>query len=296
MTFWYNELMHKIATFRYILIRSLTDRTYYHELLSTPFKFSLKFLSALIFLIVTINITALSIQLAFFIPDLPQNLDAFHSRVSQIYPKDLEITVENGLLSINKPTPYDIDIPELNQQIDVDHTITFDPQAEISDFDSYDTLMLVTDQEIIYKNYSVPNTPYEVLPFSQIQESTLINRQDYDNLMAQLDSVFDSLKVSAPYLLAAFTVIAPFLFTLISVAWELFNLILLTAILYFVSRAFKVNLSFWKLYQLGMHGLAVPLSFKFFLTMMGIHIPMLFASAFLLWMVLVLSRFEKSRI
>lgn len=282
--------------FRYILIRSVSDRSYYRELLAVSFKFSLKFLATLIFIITTLQITALSIQLAFLIPDLPQTLDSFHSRVSRIYPKELEITVNKGILSINQPTPYDIDIPEVNEQLAISHTITIDPQAEIDDFDSYDALILVTDSEIVYKNYSTPDPSSEIVPFSQMQESTVVDRQDYDNLMMQLDSVFDDLKVNAPYLLIGFAVIGPIIFTLLSVGWEMISLVLLSPIVYLVSLVFKEKIGFWKLYQLGMHGVAVPLSLKFVLTMLGVHIPLLFTSAFLLWMVLVLSKLDNDRL
>jgi len=45
-------------------------------------------------------------------------------------------------------------------------------------------------------------------------------------------------------------------------------------------------------YQLGLYGISVPIVFGFMLELVGIRFPYAFMSTFLLWMVIVLSKFK----
>ncbi len=287
--------MQKFNTFKYAFKRSLTDFSYYLEVLKTPFWFSLKYLVLLIFTFIFIQTVFFTVQAALYLPKLPGLLDQIQNRLEAAYPDDLVIMVKNGALTINQPTPYYIDIPEMSEVDGYTHLITIDPEAEVSDFEESRSIVLVTDREIVYPDQQNGSTitSYRVMSLREFPEDVVLDERQYQSFISKLEPIFAWIPRIAPFLLLAGVILIPFFGTLLSTAWQLMYLLFLTGIVFLISKVFHLNISFGKLYQLSMHGLTIPLALSFLMTMLGVYIPLVFTSSFLLWMVIIISKLEK---
>ncbi|MBP9691252.1 DUF1189 family protein [Candidatus Woesebacteria bacterium] len=285
--------MNKLRIFHKTLVRSWTQFNYYKEILKAPFSFSLKYLAFLIFVTTAIQIITLSFNAALLLPKLPVGLSNISRYLDNAYPEDLVVTMKKGVVSVNQPTPYTIDFPEFTSEVGVEHGITFDPDARVDDFNALSTMVLVTDREFVYGDYSSASKgQYRVFPISPEREDGTLDRGQYDLFLSQVNEVFDQIVRFAPLMLVVFAVVTPFIVAAFSIMWMMVYLIVMTAILYIVMKSFKQSILFWKLYQMGMHGLSVPILATFIMTLLGFSFPFVFTSIFLLWMVIVLSKME----
>ncbi len=159
--------MDKLRTFHSTLVKSCTKFEYYKDVVKAPFSFSLKYLAFLVFVTTAIQILSISANSALLLPQLPSLFSNLNTKLDSAFEKDLVITLKKGVVSINKPTPYTIDFPDFTSALGLDHAVTFDPDAQINDFISLNTFVLVTDTEIAYREYaSSTASRYTVLPIS----------------------------------------------------------------------------------------------------------------------------------
>jgi len=289
--------MQKFKTFLVSFQRSVTDFSYYRELLKYDFRFSVKYIFFLTFLSLFLQSVIFAVQVAFLLPKLPSGVDYLEKRLKESYPKELVVTIKDGTLSINQESPYYIDIPEMKDFGDFQHLITFNTEASISDFEKAESFILVTDQAIVYPDDPTGQqlSSYQVMGLKDIPEDAVINWSTYGAWIARLEPVFDTIPKVAPFILLAGIFLVPLVGTLFSVSWNLFYLLILTGVVWIVSKAFNLAIPYKKLYQLGIHGLTFPMLIVMLLSSMNVYMPLVFTSAFLLWMVLVLSKLSKEK-
>lgn len=278
--------------------RSVTDFSYYRELLKYDFWFSIKYILVLTCAALFIQSVFVAVQIAFLLPKLPSGVEHLERRLKESYPQELVISIKDGSLSINQESPYTIDIPEIREIGVYKHFITIDTGASISDFESADSLILVTDQAIVYPDDPTGQqlTSYQVMSLKDIPDDAVIDKKTYLGWITRLDPLFDMIPKAAPFVLLAGVILVPLFGTLFSVSWNLLYLLILTVVVWLVSKVFNLSLTYGKLYQLGIHGLTMPMILVMILSSVNIFMPLVFTSAFLLWMVLVLSNLSKSSV
>lgn len=289
--------MHKLKTFIRVFQRSVTDFSFYRELLKYKFWFSIKYIFFLTFLTIFLQAVIFAIQVAFLLPQLPSGVDHLEKRLQESYPKELVVTIKDGMLSTNQENPYVIDITEMKELGDYKHFITFNTDASISDFEQANSFFLVTDQAIVYPDDPTGQqlTSYQVLSLKDIPEDIVIDQKKYQSWIDNLGPFFDMIPKIAPFVLLAGIFVVPFLGMFFGAGWNLVYLLLLTVVVWMVSMAFRLKLGYWKLYQLGIHGMTLPMILVMLLASVNVYMPLVFTSAFLLFMVLVLSNLSKGK-
>ncbi len=286
--------MNKLKTWWYVFKNSITNFSYYRDILKTPLSFSLKYLYVLVYAVITLQALIWSIQIAFLLPQFPAFLNTLERRMYELYPENLVITIKDGVLSTNAEEPVFIDIPELQEAPETEHFITIDTEASIEAYLDYQTLFLVTDSEIVYpeSDYEEVMT-YEVIPLDSVEENATINKDNYTDFVQEVSSVFPSLPRLAPVILIIGTFILPLFLAFFVAGSHLFLLFFLSIATWAIATLFKLKLGYMKSFQLGVHALTFPILLQMVLQMSGRSIPLVFISGFLLWMVLVLSQIQE---
>lgn len=275
--------------------RSLRDFTYYKELLQKPFFFSLRFLYLVTFIVLLINTFLFAISAAFLLPSLPKKIEILQARLQTLYPEDLIISIDDGIISTNKKEPVYLDIPEIRTFIPYTHFVTIDTSASSTDYIDRDTVLLVTGDGVVYPDVNDSTLPYRVEDAHSFG-NTRVDYAAYQSALDRVNRVLIMLPEIAPWLLIAAVIFIPIFGSIIVTAWRLLILLILTGILYPISMIFGNKFTYSELYKMGMHGLVAPITLTLILNMMGVSIPLAFASCYLLWMVIVLARISEKEV
>ncbi len=143
--------MQQLKTFLKTFIKSTTSAHYYKDVLKAPFTFSVKYFLFFNVLVGLITVAHILIPMSLF------NIGTVLDKATSTLPADLQISVIDGRLSINRPLPYVVPFPAdwrtntQNEQQHLDNFIVFDSDANIHgirDFYSYNTAILITETTI----------------------------------------------------------------------------------------------------------------------------------------------------
>lgn len=267
--------MRLIKTYFTTLAKSSSSLDYYSKVIAAPLTFSFKFFfsSAILYAFFT------SLYLGFTVlSPLKGMLSILPSQLADIYPKDLEITINQGQVSTNVEEPYYLPIERVTDFLNnLKHQIkgvttarptyflVIDTAASADDFFGYQTFILITKNNLVYYNDS---GRAEIVPLSDIDGFTL-NHQMVQTFFQKLVPIF---KLIWPFLnILLLLVLLFFLPT------TLFSLTLgLSVILIMFARLIKLNLQFTQVMQIVMH-LSVPiLLFTGLLHLVGLPINLRF--------------------
>ncbi|MFZ5424280.1 MAG: DUF1189 family protein [Patescibacteria group bacterium] len=246
--------MKKIKAFFYVYIKSITSIDYYKDLTKVGFGFSFKYFVILAALAAIVASVGISLPASKSINEaVNKGLDSLVNH----YPEDLEITIKEGLLSINKPEPYIVKFPEEltqdSEEFKDQNLIVFDSEGTIDDLENYNTVILVNRKNILVNNPEATGTDQiRVLPLRDFEEGTL-NKETVMYLINE----FRPLAKFIPYIV--FTAIAGAMIFYFF-AYRLTYLLVVTAILMLVGNIVKVKLQFSKYYQIGLHAMTLPLT------------------------------------
>ncbi len=275
--------------------RSLRDFSYYSEILSKPFFYSLRFLYLLTFSVLLINTVLFAITAAFYLPSFPGHIESLQSRLSTLYPRNLIIQIDDGKISTNADEPVVIDIPEFRNIAPYAHFAVLDTEATVDDYVELDTVLLITEYGVIYPDINNSVAPYQI-ERAQNFGTVRIDHEVYQTALTRFNVFLDTLPEVAPWILFASVICIPLFGSIIVTLWRLVILLILTGIMFPISMIFGNTYTYSQLYRMGMHGLVAPVTLTLVLNMMGVSIPLAFASCFLLWMVIVLARIENKPI
>ncbi len=287
--------MKKIKRFFDIVVKSLTSFPYYKDIAKAEFKFSLKYLFFLFYLISLLGSIVFAVEISILIlPKAPDFIQTFQSKVGSFYPKDLVITIKDGQVATNVKEPYYIDLPqELGLGSGYNHLITIDTKAEVGDIKDKATVILVTKDAIAAVKDN--GSSYEVYPIDSSTNYT-IDKNGYDQLVSKISPY---LKYATPALIALVLLsilVWPLIVAVLSLGWQLFYLLIFSAIFFILVKLLKRNLKFAKVYQLSMHASTLPILLGFITSSIGIRTPFLLGSLILLiFMVLVINQFRAEK-
>lgn len=284
------KIMNSLKFFFNVLTKSLTKFSYYKEIAKANFKFSLKYLFFLFYILSLIGSIVFSVSVGVLVlPRVPQIVSYLSSKAIDLYPSGLTITIKNGLVSTNEKEPFYVD--SLNQfgiTKDFDHVLTIDTSASPSDIKNYKTLILITkDSFVTIKN----NNSYEVRPIDKSTNFT-IDQKSYSNLLNQITPYLKYLQPALIGLLIMSLLIWPFISAAFSLLGQLVYLLIFSLIFFVLVKLLKKDLKFKKLYQLAMHASTLPVLLGTVISILGIHMPFLLGSAILfVFMILIINEF-----
>lgn len=221
---------------------SIYSPQFYSTVLTKSFKSSLGYFLLLILFLTIIRIIFLIKPLLL---DTPVQLMGFLQEMVYCYPKDLEVKITNGAVSINAEEPYLISSCEGGVYLAVIDTKTpFSPKK----FDEYGKVAVwVTQNEIVYKKSNVETRTYSL---AQVKDFKL--NQQVLNSFYQKFSPY--LKFVGPILL-----ILSFLGIYLSYNLRLIQLFVVAALILVFGKIFKQNLGFWQSYKLGLYAITLGL-------------------------------------
>lgn len=230
---------------------SIYDPAYYQELLEKPFSYSVKYFAGFFAIFALLLIVGFSL---FYFPRIEVALNDGVRMVVDSYPEELVVTMKNGALSTNAQEPYFVKFPatmdENKSQADTfKNLITIDTKSEASvdNLSKYETMVLVTKNYIIYQkdNGQIVTQPLENI-------SDVVIDKAFVNQFVEKYSPW--LKLLFP-----FFVIGLFIFVIFLLIFRLCYLFLAALLIWLVAYIKKVEISYGKSYQLGLHLMTLPL-------------------------------------
>lgn len=227
------------------ITRSIYNPEFYSNLPKKTFPQSIIYFLLLILLITTIHTSTLIGPL---IIDTPVTLNRFMQDAAGCFPKDLEIKIANGQVSVNKTEPYFIsscgDLKEKDMQL-----LVIDTKTPFSSekFDQYKVGAWVSKDAIFYKQNNYETRSYSL---NEIKEYKL----DQNVLNSYITIISPWLKVVGPALL-----FFSFIGIYIAYNFRLIHILILALLIWLLSKAFKKTLTYGQSYKVGLHAITLGL-------------------------------------
>lgn len=282
------KIIQKIKFFFDILVKSLTKFEYYKEIKKANFKFSLKYLFSLFYVISLIGSLIFATSIGILVlPKVPTFVTVFEQKAKSLYPVGLVVNVKNGMITTNQKEPYSLDtLNQFNLGNAKKHLVTIDTSANPSDIKNENTQVLVTkDSVTVLKS----DNSYQVYPIDTSANYT-INQKGYEDLLAKLSPYLKYIEPAVIILILLAVLIWPIIAAFLSLVFKLIYLLIFTGVLFLVIKLMKKELPFKKLYQLAMHASTLPILLGLVVSTLGIQMPFLLGSAVLLvFMILVIN-------
>lgn len=233
---------------------SIYNPAYYQELKQTPFSKSLKYFIVFAILCALINTVYYG---AVFIPKMKVWVDQLESEIIKNYPKDLEIKIKNGAVSINQPEPYVVKSFSLDSQ---------DAQSKGLDLRMDNILVIDTQNKFSleqFKNYNTScwlgrNTITCLDNNGTVKISDLTKTPDFTLNQSVVTNFFGKISPWVNFIYPLFAVMFLVGFLFIAIIGGLFHLLFGALIIWVIASFKKIDLGYKKAYALGLHLITLP--------------------------------------
>lgn len=251
--------MKRLKAFWYVYRRSLIDVDYYKDLLKVKTDFSLKYFFSLAILATLLTTVRVAIPT---VPKVQNVINNLLDEFSIIYPKDLVITVQNGMWEINKPEPFVIESPSFfstDEDDFPDNLVVFDHRGTINYLDDFDAFMVVNDVNLIVvsSQNKVEAYPLDTLPDGDITKANV----------DQLINNVRSLTAYVPFIIVLFVLIGSFFYFL---AFRLLYLLIVALVLLAMGNVMRMRESFKTYYRIALHTITLPLTVELAFILLGV--------------------------
>lgn len=284
--------MRKLKVFFTSFKRSLTDTAYYQDVVKAKFSFSLKYLYLLMFIIALIRGVMLVPGMIMVITELPDIRATIDSAAAELYPEELVLTIEGGVLTTNVEEPYFVPFPgELDARVDGESydssnyssLVAIDTEGSVGEYESYDSLILLTETSVVYPDDNTADVGgYRVLPLREIQSDLVIDKQFYDELIAKLLPYLDYAPLVLSVLIVLLILVIPFFLASFYTVGRLFYLLITTLLLLVFVKVIKRDLKYSDIYRISMHTLTAPVILAFVVSLFNYQLPILSYTALFL--------------
>lgn len=254
------EFLHTIKNSAY-------NPSFYRELMVKPVKSSVAFyikLAAILTLILTV----------LFIPGLLflARLDTYQ-KIANYYPQDLQIVVNQGLITSNVQEPYYIASPFGSNT--AKNLVVIDTKTDFSatQFDTYKTTAIIKKDMIAIRDGN--NGQIKITQASQIPNLTL-NKQIVNNWTMKLYSW-------SKYVLLVLVILLMILYFAFY-AFKLVYLFFAALGVWLIAIVMKRSMTYMKAYQIALHAMLIPLILELLALISGIRLPIFFFSI-ILWII-----------
>ncbi len=278
--------------------KSLIDFSYYSELIATNFYTSLKYLFTLLIFVALINGLVLAVVLATYLPQIPNFIVKAKSTILSFYPSDLVLTVKNSELSTNVQEPYYLDPVEITRTLNkipskkIEHFVTIDTAGSMEKFDQYKTAILVTKNMVIAQKSDGGYEAESFNSFNTANQELIITKDKYDQLVGKFLPYLDQLKTISLGLMAGAIILWPFVGGALYLSNKFLYLAVFSIIFLIIAKIMKKQLSYQKIFQLGMHALTLPIIIDLIQNLFHFYIPFIYPVIFIAWMMIIISKLE----
>lgn len=238
--------MQKVKTFFHVFINSLIPQYhYYHKILKTKFSFSFKY-----FLFLSIILSLIFLILLFF--KLAPQLKLIETSLSYSlskFPGDLVIKINKGYLKTNYNRPYFFWFDYLNKKILL---LVIDETGIPAKINQYNSIFLVTNTELVIKNFSSKKNPH-VVSLNYLPFSININKDFLVKMITVINKIIF-------WFLMVFISVLIFVLPFITFIINLFYLGIISLVSFIIYRyIISKNVSFNKTFQISLHSSTLPL-------------------------------------
>lgn len=177
--------------------------------------------------------------------EAPKELQGFATQIINCFPKDLEVKITNGQLSINAKEPYFIYSCEKNP----DKLVVVDTKTPYSSnqFDEFKVAAWVTKDSIAYKRNNYETRSYSLAKIKDYKlNKEVLN--SYQNIISPY------LKFVGPLFL-----LLTFIGIYLSYDFRLIQLLMIAALILVLGKIFKQNLSYGQSYKIGLYAITLGL-------------------------------------
>jgi hypothetical protein len=237
--------------------------------------------------------TAVSVTVS--IPKIPNFIEDAKKVLSNIYPEELVLTIQDKKISTNVVEPYFIAIPREMRipKREARYLLAIDTSAVITDFEKYQSLFLISKEFVAMKDN---NSDYKVQPLDEIlkdvPDGTKIKKTDFNYLMEKIYPYFNYLYPFAYIAAALLLTLWPLFMAGFNLLGRLIMLAVYSLPLIILAKLLKRNLTYNNVYRMSMHGLTVFVVISTFMMLINFNLPYIPLLAFLLWMIVVVVKQE----
>lgn len=259
-----NVMWQKVNTFFFVFKQSLFPRsTYYSKIPKARFIFSLKYFVGLT---IILNLILISVMLVRYHPTrVSRFLNSVITGLNR-YPSELTVNIAKGRLFSSLNRPYFL-WGELDRQKKL--LLVIDETAAPEKINMYNSILLLTSQEVVLKTGDITDTSFSVLPLSYFSRQS-VNRKIIDQTIRTM-TVFTNLVFFGYLILISLLVI---LLPLSSFVITLFYLVVISLIIYYIFKIyFKKKIHYRKTLQVALHAVTFPLILDYFLIIFRPTIP-----------------------
>ncbi|OGK23897.1 hypothetical protein A3A46_01020 [Candidatus Roizmanbacteria bacterium RIFCSPLOWO2_01_FULL_37_13] len=244
--------MNYLKVFFYVWKKSFSSAEYYKEVIKAPFSFSLKYFLFFCFLLSIVTTVYLSAKI--FSP-LNNFLIRFPQVLVKVYPEQLEIKIQKGVVTTNVPEPYFIPIDrfektfeEFDKEVkgiksdEIENVLVIDTNARVEDLKRYQTYALLTRNYLVYYK---DKARIEIVPLDEIKNFTL----NQGLVKGVINRFLPLLRVIAIFLIP-FIFVGSFLFFSI---FQLIYLLFSALVLFLGGKLISYPVNYLKSYQIDLH-------------------------------------------
>lgn len=244
-------MLKKFKTFLYVLRQSFNPN-YYHEVVKTKFSFSFKFF---VFFFLFLNIIQASAISIFLSQQLKPIIAKAKTEIFNLYPADLNLTINNGVVATNVNEPYFIpinpdwfpqDLKQALQNQPIQNIMVIDTKALPTDISKYQTFGLLTKDSLTVQTQDETR----IRSLNNIT-AVQLNKQVVDEALKKIVPYFNWI---TPLIIVTLFIFLPIFIILI----KFFSLIIFSIITWLTAKLFKLKLTYAKSLQLNLHAIVVP--------------------------------------
>lgn len=290
--------MMKAPRFYLVFVRSLSDVSYYHELRTRGFSFSLRYLSFLLLCIWTVNAAAFSFALigTHAMIGAPQ-LESLNNEIVSRYPSDLVLRLDDGVLSSNTSPvriPFKAKAEGAMFGNAYSYWLTIDTSGAAVDYAASHSVFILTDRSLLVPS-GVSDPRYQTIALKDVFNNSTrpitLTANSFASLVHTAFSYSGYVRAFLMIALIPVILLLPFLGAVLQLMALLVYLLSAAAIMTMISRFMKKSVRYREMYRLCMHGITASLLYQTLSWMTGFSIPFGGTIILVIWMTLVLRDF-----
>lgn len=258
--------------------QSIYGPSFYEDLLQIPLARSFRYFIGLTVLLALI-VTMIGVR---YIPSIKAFMAELRPSIIQSFPEELVVKITEGKVSTNVAEPYFVAMPEpllsffpKSNSGDLPSLIVIDTKNSFSleQFRKYHALSWLTKDAIAIQE---ENGGFRVIPLDTRANEHI----DKKTIVLVTDKIAPYFNFAPPLFLLAI-----FGGTIFVTGLNLVYLLLGALFIYFLARVRKINISYKKAYQWGLHAMTLPLVVQLVLIAAGLEAPFLFTAIllFVVW-------------
>lgn len=297
--------------------RSAYDVSFYNEPARKKWASANRHLYGVLWL--TSLLTTLTVA-AFFVAMLPTFrswIQTAKTDLPALFPPELVVTIKDGEVGTNMEEPYVIEFPERWKSVMDDdgpeseaaktfkYLVTIDTKAHVEDYESYESVMLVTKTAVVYPSKVGTSANLDGETKTTIQtsfmmlnnaEDTVIDKEYYDGIVAKIIPFFTYF----PAIIFSIITMAILVFPFVAAGFRLLGyfvyLLPAAGVLWLFAWLLGMKRGYQELYRLSLYGLTLPVFYGLLERLLSFHVPYVFTAIFLGWMVYCVNKMHRRKV